>query len=82
MKADHNVTNNGHVVEKTDILEGSCYTFVIDCLLGFAGKVLAIEVKLAGSRLVNTGDHIKDRCLAGTVRSHKTVELLFLDFKV
>ena len=79
MKSDHNVADHRHIVEKTDILESTRDTLMIDDLLGLAGKILAVQVKFTVGRLIHAGNHIEHGGLSGAVRADKTVKFLFFN---
>ena len=82
MKTNHNIPDHRHVIKQADVLEGTGNTLMVNGLLALTGQVLTIEVEVAGSRLVNTGDHIEHRGLAGAIRTNKAIKLFFLDLQI
>ena len=77
-----NVSDNAHIIEKTDILEGSCNALVIDLFLSFARQILTVKVKCACCRLVNTCEEVENRRFTGTVRADKTIYLTFFNLQI
>ena len=80
MESYHYVTDNCHVIEEADILEGSCDTLVIYPLLTHSAKLLTAKEEGSLCRLIHSRDEIEDRCLTCTVGADKSVYLTFFDF--
>ena len=82
MQTHQNVTNHGHVIKQTDILEGTGNALMVDGLLTAAGQIFTIQEETAGSGFVHTGQHIEHGGLTGTVGSNQTIQLFFMDLQV
>ena len=65
--ANHNVSRHAHIVEETDVLEGSCYSLLIDNVLRVPLQFLTVKVEGARSGLVNACEHIEHSGLARAV---------------
>ena len=77
-----NVVDNRKLLEKTDILEGSCDTRTV-CLNGaHICDVCAVKDNGAGVCLVNACQHIEHGSLSCAVGADKTVKLTFFDSKI
>ena len=67
MKTYHNVTDNRHIIEKTDILEGTGNAQLVDLVDGHTLDVDAVDENGAAGGLVHTGQQVEDGGLTGTV---------------
>src|SRR5439155_5943777 len=68
MHPDEDVLEGGHVLEEADVLERAADAALGDRMWRLAGDVLAVEDDPAGRRLVDAGQHVEERRLAGAVR--------------
>ena len=82
LKTNHYVSYNGHIVEKTNVLEGSCNALMVDFVLGVAPELLAVKIEGAKGRLIHTCKKVEYSCLTCAVRTDKTVYLVFLYLEV
>ena len=55
IKANLDVIHNRHVLEKSDVLEGSGYSGMVDLDCGLSGYVLSLQTDNALVRLVYAG---------------------------
>ena len=74
-----NIVQHCHILEKTDILEGTGNTCLVDVDRFLSCDIRTIQADSSLIRRIHTGKHIKYRRLAGTVRSDQTVKLSLLD---
>ena len=66
--ADEHVLERGHALEEADVLERAPDAALGDRVRRLAGDVVAVEDDLARGRLVDAGEHVEERRLAGAVR--------------
>src|SRR5687767_11765198 len=78
----HYVFQHGHAGKQTDILKSPRDTAPRNLIRPQLDDALPFEMNLAGSRLVNAGQQIENRCLARAVRSDEAVDLAALDLHV
>ncbi len=69
MPPDEQIAQDGCVLEQFDILEGARNPEFGDAEGRLTGDVLILEVEPPGRRIVEPGNQIEDRTLAGAVRS-------------
>jgi hypothetical protein len=84
MHADQHVLQRGHICEKSNVLECSRNTLAGDLIRTQAGTLentrvgpldrFTLEQDLALSQLVDTGDDIEKRRLAGAIRTNKSLD--------
>jgi hypothetical protein len=67
MHADQYVLQRRHVLEEPDVLEGAADASLRERVRRLAGEVLAAEGDRAVGRLVDPGEHVEERRLAGPV---------------
>ena len=77
--AHEQVLQHARVLEELDVLEGSRDSEAGDFRGREAKQVLAREAQVALLRLVDAGDHIEERRLAGTVGADDGEDLAGLD---
>ncbi len=82
MHADHDVLARGHVVEEANVLERAADAPLGDRVRRLARHVLAAELDLPGGRLVDAGEHVEERRLAGAVRADQAGDRAFGDREV
>src|SRR4029450_8157087 len=63
------VLERGHVLEQPDVLERPADPPLGDRVRRLAGDLVAVEDDHAPGRLVDAGDHVEERRLAGAVRA-------------
>ena len=63
------IVKNRHILEKTDILESSCDSGLVDLNGAFSGDVLAVQSDDSLCWFVYTCEKVEYRCLTGTVAS-------------
>src|SRR5687768_3074282 len=78
----HYVFQHRHTGEQPNILKSPRDTAPRNLIRTQAVDTLAFEMDLAGSRLVNAGQQIENRCLASAVRSDEAIDLAALDLHV
>ena len=78
VEAYHYVSRHAHIIEETDVLEGSRYSLLIDDVLRVPLELLSVQEERTGRGLIYAREHIKYGRLARTVRADKSVYLFFL----
>ena len=78
VKASLNIVENREIREKTNILEGSRDTGLIDFDDGFSGQFLAVKANRAVVRTIDPGQQIEDGCLPRAVRPYQSRKFIFL----
>ena len=73
------IVKNRHILEKTDILEGSRDSGPVDLNGAFSCDVLAVQSDDSFCWLVYTCEKVEYRCFTGTVGSDQSVELSFFN---
>ncbi|CDE32296.1 unknown [Ruminococcus sp. CAG:90] len=73
------IVKNRHILEKTDILEGSGDSGFVDLDGAFSGDVLAVQSNDSFCWFVYTCEKVEYRCLTGTVGSDQSIELSFFN---
>jgi len=76
---DQQVLDRGHVLEQPHVLEGTHHALAGDLVARQAFDRLAVQEDAAGAGLVETGQAVEHRGLAGTVRADQCHHLFFLD---
>ena len=79
MKTDLNVFFNGKLVEKSDILEGSCDAHLVYLNGSQVVGILTAQHDGSSCGLVNLGQEIEDGGLAGTVGADKSADFRSTD---
>ena len=82
IKSNHNIFQNGHFLEKADILEGSGNSRLNHLMRGQPVHPSATQHIASRGRFINTGDQVKNGCFACTVRSDQTDQLTGIDFNI
>jgi hypothetical protein len=82
VKTNHNVTNDRHIVKKTNVLERTGNAFLVDLFLRKPIQFFPVKIERTGGRLIYTGEKIEYRGLAGTIRTDQTVDLILFDAEV
>ena len=82
MQADLHVVQNAHLVEQTDVLEGTGDALLVDLGRLLAGDVLTVQDDVALGGTIHTGEHVEHRGLAGAVGTDEAVELAFFHLHV
>jgi hypothetical protein len=78
----HDVLADGHVEEQAQRLEGARDSLACDQVRLEAGDALAREDDVALRRLVDAGDEVEERRLAGAVRADHGDDLALVDVEV
>ena len=73
------IVKNRHILEKTDILESSCDSGLVDLDGAFSCNVLAVQFNDSLCWLVYACEKVEHRCLTGTVGSDQSIELSFFN---
>ena len=73
------IVKNRHILEKTDILESSCDSGLVDLNGAFSCDVLAVKFNDSLCRLIHSCEKIEYCCLTGTIRSDQSIELSLLN---
>ena len=73
------IVKNRHIFEKTDVLEGSCDSGLVDLNGAFSGQLFAIQENSAVICLVDTGQQVEDGGLTCAIRSDEAVKLSLFD---
>ena len=76
------IVKNRHILEKTDVLEGSCDSGLVDLNSAFSCDVLAVKFDDSFCWFVYTCEEVEYSCLTGSVRSDEALELSFLNGNV
>src|SRR5690348_2069403 len=79
---DLHVLDDGQTCKRHRLLEGIADTDAGHLMRGKAGNVLALPRHAALGGLVDAGDHIEERGLAGAIWSNDAEDLAFLDRKI
>ena len=79
VRADEHVVEHRHRAEQLDVLERARDPATNDAVRRRAQQALAVEAQRAGVRLVEPGDHVEERGLAGAVRPDQADDLPRLD---
>ena len=79
VESHHDVAYHSHVVEQTDVLEGTGDALVVDLVLGQALQLLAVQVEGTGGGLVDPRQEVEDRGLTRAVGADETVDLILFD---
>src|SRR6185369_8665922 len=74
----HDVIEHCHTRKQPDVLERSRNAARSDLVWTQTVDALTVEMNRARRWLVNSGQQVEDRRLAGTVRSNQSVDLAFL----
>ena len=82
MPADHDVLERGHTREQPDVLERAGDAEGADLVSLEAPELLTVEGHRAFGRLVDTGEKVEERGLAGTVRTDEGDDLALVDVQV
>ena len=73
------IIQNTHLCEQTDILEGTCHTFLTDFCRFLSHQAFPIQHDRTVCRTVYTGQHIKSRCFSGSVWPDEPYQSTFVD---
>ena len=76
------IVQNRHVIEQTDVLEGTGHAGLADQVRALAGDILAVQDDIAFGGGIHTGEHVEYGGLTGAVGADQTVQMTFLDFQV
>ncbi len=79
MQSGFYIVQHGHVMEETDVLEGTCDALLVDLLTAETRDVVSVEEDLTAGRLIYAGQEVKYGRLTGTIRADQTVELILFD---
>ena len=71
MQADHDIFEQGHFLEDTDVLKGPRNAHARDLVRLAAGQVVALKVNPATGWWQQAGDQVEDRGLACAVRTNQ-----------
>lgn len=71
------IIDYGQILEKTDILEGSCDTCLIDVDGLFAGDILAIQGNNSLCGFIYAGQQIKYGSFSGTIGTDQSIQCTF-----
>ena len=82
MLADQDVLHRGHVREQPDVLVGPGHAEVRDLVAAELVDRLAVELDVARRDVVEPGDAVEERRLAGAVRSDDADDGSFVDVEV
>ena len=74
----HHIIEHAHAGKESDVLKCARDSMRRDFVRPLAVNAFAFKVNLAGSRLVNSGQQIKDRRLAGAVGADQPVDFTWL----
>ena len=77
----HDVFECRHFAEQPDVLERAGDACLGDFVHGGGPIRPACERKIAGVRHVKAGDHVEERCLAGTVGPDQAVDFALVDMQ-
>ena len=78
-KSDLNIVDNRHLLKKSDVLECSCYSRMINFYCVFSCYVFTVKLYLAFIWLIHACKKVEHRSFTGTVWSDKSVELTLFD---
>ena len=68
VQADQHVFGRAHFTEQLHVLEGAGHAAQRDRRRRASGNALTVELDRTSGRLVDAGQHVHHRALAGTVR--------------
>ena len=69
------VVDHGKLLEKPDILKGSCDSRPVYLDGTFSGDIRSVQKDLPFVRLVDTGQEIEDGCFSGSVGTDQPIKL-------
>ena len=75
MKSYLDVLLYSKLVKKSDVLERTRHSGLVDIYCVHALGTLAVKEDLASCRLIHFGEHVEDGSLAGTVRADESADL-------
>ena len=73
------IIDYGQILEKPDILEGSCDTCLIDVDGLFAGDILAIQGNNSLCGFIYAGQQIKYGGFSGTIGTDQSIQFTFFN---
>src|SRR5262249_61097316 len=81
MTSEQDVLQHRHAAKQSKVLEGARHAARSDLVRLETDHFLAEETNAAGLRAIKAGDHVDHAGLAAAIRTHKSEDLAFGNFK-